>query len=630
MKPEVAGPLAAVDLPGLVRNERLRLICDQVRRVPAAIFLLDAFVFFLIQREGAWHAAALWLFATTGVQAGRALYARRLCAAGFGDAAVAMRRIDGIFLVNGLVRAAIVPIAFALPAMEVQYLTTMVLIGVAAGGVGVVGGNVRTYLMWAVPVGSVLALGWLLRLDFEGSWIALLLLLLFAVLTLYVREQGNAIARLVQLAHEKQTLSESLARERDRVELERQRAEVEREKAQAASDAKTRFFAAASHDLRQPLFALSLNHTTLEQLAQRSGDDMLERVSQSMQRNLEQASSLLHQLMDKATLDAGAVDLQMEALELRELLEAVQSVQASAALSHGLELRIDAPMHASPWVSSDRKQLLRVLNNLVGNAIKFTPAGAITLHVERERGGQVTLAVIDTGIGIAPQEHERVFEEFYQIGNPERDRSKGLGLGLSIVRRLCQMLGIELRLDSAPGTGTTFELRLPAAEAPAGAVIDPTQHSGPLPLNGLDRLRVLVVDDEEDVLGSMRTLADSLGWTMAGAAGPEPAKQLLRDGFAPDIALVDFRLRGGRTGLDVVRLLREAGCHAPALIVTGDTAPQRVAEMRDAGLDVVFKPIDGHGLLRAIRGVLRRDGDEARLAVVDEGCGATGAARGAG
>ena len=594
-----AGPLRE-----LVLRERIRLICDQVRKVPLPNFLLDLFLFFLLQRAGRWQLAALWLAATTGVQLARAWYARSLQLAGYDDAPAIERRLNFVFAANGLARAAVVPLAFTLPPGEIQYLTTMVLIGQAAGGVGVVGGNVRTYVTWAVPVGSALALGWLARLDFVGVWIALLLVLLFVLLALYVQAQGNSIARLVQLAHEKQVLSEMLARERDRVDLERQRAEAEREKAQLASAAKTRFFAAASHDLRQPLFALSLNHTTLEQLAQRSGDELLERVSRTMQRNLEQASGLLHQLMDKATLDAGVVDIDIQTIELRSLLDAVQAAQAPAAQSHGLEIRIDAPVGRPLYVRSDRQQLLRVVNNLVGNAIKFTPAGSVTLRVGSERNGRIALAVVDTGIGIDPREHEHVFEEFYQVGNTERDRSKGLGLGLSIVRRLCQLLDVELQLRSVPGAGTTFELQLPAAAPPLRAEPELAPAGQRLPLEGLEQLHVLVVDDEDDVLGSMRTLTDSLGWTMAGAAGPETATLLLRDGFEPDIALVDYRLRGGRTGLDVVRLLRESGCSAPVLMVTGDTAPHRVTEMREAGLDVVFKPVDGHGLLRAIRSAL--------------------------
>lgn len=600
---------AQAELEERVLLEHIRLICSHVRRVPLPNFLLDLFLFFLIGQHDRWVSAGLWLAVSTAIQIGRAMYAHRLQAGAPIDVRRAEQGLKRIFAFNGFVRAAVVPLAFTLPQGEVQYLTTMVMLGQAAGAVVVVGGHLRIYLTWAIPLGGALALAWFSRLTFEGIWVAVLLALLFTVLASYLRAEGQSIARLVELAYDKEVLSEQLARERDRVQLERERAEVERTKAERASEAKTVFFAAASHDLRQPLFALSMNHMTLEQLAPRLDDELLDRVCRAMKRNLDEASGLLHQLMDKAKLDAGALDLELERLDLRALVHDVQQALAPDAARHGLELRVDAPRAAgrSLDVNSDRRQLQRILNNLVGNAIKFTPrGGSITLRLARaphedEDGARAVLSVIDTGVGIAESEQERVFEEFYQIGNPERDRTKGLGLGLSIVRRLCEMLDIRLRMTSCPGAGTTFELSMPVVDDDARAPLGDEPSAAPaVPTEGLVGLNVLVVDDEEAVLSSMRALADSLRWRMAGAEGPERVRELLADGFVPELALVDFRLRGGRTGLDVVHLLREAGHAIPTVIVTGDTAPQRVSEMREVGVQVVFKPVSGHALLRTI------------------------------
>lgn len=218
--------------------------------------------------------------------------------------------------------------------------------------------------------------------------------------------------------------------------------------------------------------------------------------------------------------------------------------------------------------------LARVIGNLVDNAIK----------ARRASQGGVLLLVSDTGPGIALAERERVFEEFYQLGNPSRDRSKGLGLGLAIVRRTVTLLGIDLSLVSQPGRGTTFELRMPSAASgvETGAA-----------------LSVLVVDDEPEVLSSLCTYLRQIGWSARGVASGDEAEQAVAEGFRADVVAADFRLRE-ETGLQVIERLRARTPGLPAVIVTGDTSPLRLRELAGVSARALNKPVDGQRLARAL------------------------------
>ena len=334
---------------------------------------------------------------------------------------------------------------------------------------------------------------------------------------------------------ENETLAEAITHERDR--------------AQAASESKTRFFAAASHDLRQPLHALSINATTLDLLARRSTDSVLKELSEGIGSALRQSRGLLDGLLDISRLDAQAVQTRIVANDVAAMLRAVRQEYAALAARRGLALEV-AAADDLPSVLTDSDQFMRILGNLVDNAIKFTLEGRVLLSAQLEGADRVLVRVTDTGPGIATDDRERVFEEFYQVGNPSRDRSKGLGLGLAIVRRTAALLDIELTLESEPGRGTTFDLRLPCAttqplgEAPAAGDI----HSGPA-------LSVLLVDDEPEVLAAMCTYLRQIGWSARGVANGEQAQRAVNDGFRADVLAVDYRLRD-ETGVQVIERLR--------------------------------------------------------------------------
>ncbi len=258
----------------------------------------------------------------------------------------------------------------------------------------------------------------------------------------------------------------------------------------------------------------------------------------------------------------------------------------------GLQWLVQAPGDAR--VKTDPLLIERLLRNLIDNAVKYTDTGSVRLTV-RPSEGQWLVEVADTGRGIAEQEQDRVFEEFYQLDNPEHDRAKGLGLGLSIVQRLAQLLRMKLTMQSALGQGTTMSFSLPMLkEVPAVPVAHAEADQT------LVGMTVLVIDDEEDVRRGMATLIAALGGRALLASGEQQALRAIEDG-RPDIVVADFRLVDGDDGLHTIARLRERVPGLRALLVSGDTTPERLRQARDARIRLLHKPVDTAALLRELR-----------------------------
>jgi CheY-like chemotaxis protein len=235
----------------------------------------------------------------------------------------------------------------------------------------------------------------------------------------------------------------------------------------------------------------------------------------------------------------------------------------------------------------------------VENAIKYTPAGEVSVRVAAAGPEHWALSVEDTGIGIPLAEHQRVFEEFYQLHNPERDRTRGLGLGLSIVRRLAQLLGIPIDLRSASGFGTRFELKVPRRDRAGSAGPEAARPFDAMhPGTSLQGTRVLVLDDEEAVRQGMETLLQAYGCEVRLAGSIAEALEHC-EAMQPDIALVDLRLRGEENGIRAIERLRRAAW-MPAILVSGDTAPDRIKEAHDAGIPLLHKPVAPQALYGSI------------------------------
>lgn len=583
------GPLARrhherrqrIDLEGAAASisfEQLRLLATQASRTLIPLMLADLFLAWLTHSAGQTRLGLIWFIAVTSMQVVRRSYALRLLGNMPPPAALAgaWRRMNGLFLLIGATRALVIPLSFAQPEGSVKYTVTMVLIALAAGGVASVAGNLKPFLMWAVPIFLTLMTAWMLAGDVEGFVFAFLLAVMLAFISAAVRDQQRGLAESMKIREQNRDLLVSL--------------EAERDKARAASEAKTRFFAAASHDLRQPLHALSLHVATLDLIA---SDARTKRISAQLNLSLTHANALLEGLIDLSRLDANAITPVVKPFALSDTLQAIEGEFALDCEQRGLTLTV-TEQPANLWVASDADLLLRIVRNLAGNGLKFTGKGGVTVSASAQDAQHVVLAVSDTGIGIAPAEQERVFEEFYQIGNPGRDRSQGLGLGLSIVRRLCDMLELPLTLTSAPGQGTRFEITLPRT-APTLSTAGP----------GLERdfsslpLRVLLVDDEEPVLEAVSAFLTEIGWDCAAAASYEEAERRMHQGFEPDVMVLDVRL-GERSGIDLALQLRHEFGGIPVLFVTGESDPEKIEALNQTGFASLTKPVDGPTLVAFI------------------------------
>jgi CheY-like chemotaxis protein/anti-sigma regulatory factor (Ser/Thr protein kinase) len=270
-------------------------------------------------------------------------------------------------------------------------------------------------------------------------------------------------------------------------------------------------------------------------------------------------------------------------VDIGEMLRMHHAEMRAAFEEKGLVAVLDCPVSVRCW--TDPALVLRVLRNLTENAIKFTQHGQITLRL-RVDGSHALLSVQDTGRGIPPEEQAMVFEEFYQVDNPERDRTKGLGLGLSIVRRLCDLLGITLSLQSAHGQGTTVTLRIPLETY--GALSQPQ----PAPAAGQNfaGITVLVIDDERSVRIGMRVLLEELDCRCVEAGSIAEAVQQARTA-RPDAVLADLRLRNGENGIQAIAAIVDVIGPTPALLISGDTAPDRLQEANRAGIKLLHKPV---------------------------------------
>ena len=354
--------------------------------------------------------------------------------------------------------------------------------------------------------------------------------------------------------------------------------------------AKNKFIAAASHDLRQPLHALGLFLSSLERRASSERDThLIERMKQSV----GAVNNLLNSLLDISRLDANVVEVQRSHFSLKPLLQELYAEHAQLAVQRGLELRADYP---DVVVFTDPVLLGRILRNLVGNAVKYTRRGSVSID-SIVHDDVLQLCIRDTGPGIPEHQQDAIFDEFHQLDDPEHDRSKGLGLGLAIVDRLCRLLELDLTLQSVVGEGTRFTLSIPPGQA---ARVDPPSRREEVPL--LQRRLIVIVDDDEAVRLAVQSAVQDHGCDTLVADSADGAIRLLsRTRREPSALLVDYRLGGGVTGDQAVGRIRQVlGKEVPAVIITGDTSGQSLRGLRQGGYRVLNKPVEPARLLHCI------------------------------
>ncbi|MCM5682549.1 ATP-binding protein [Schlegelella sp. S2-27] len=408
------------------------------------------------------------------------------------------------------------------------------------------------------------------------------LLLTMGMTAVLGRNYRQAMERVIELKLRTEQLAEQLR-------VEKEAAEEARNAAEVANRAKTQFFAAASHDLRQPLHAVGL---FAEALRNKSRDEEVIQLVNSINSSVDALEGLFSELLDITKIDTGAVESRPQNFGLREIFARQRLHYEPIAFEKGLELKFRGEQH---FAFADPVLVDRIVRNLISNAIRYTDDGGVLVSC-RPRGDKLLLQVWDSGIGIRESEQEKIFEEFYQV-QPDQPlpphQRKGLGLGLAIVRRLADLMDAPLTLRSRPRHGTVFSLVVPIGKAQRAAEMAPSK--APLGLT-LDRRLIVVVEDEPSVREGLEVLLKGWGATVAAfeslGACRQWAEQAHQQGQEPDLAIVDYRLDHTSNGIDALVMLREQfGPKLPAIMVTGSTTATLDAEAQKHDFHLLIKPV---------------------------------------
>jgi signal transduction histidine kinase/CheY-like chemotaxis protein len=357
----------------------------------------------------------------------------------------------------------------------------------------------------------------------------------------------------------------------------------QKEEAERANKAKSKFLAAASHDLRQPLYALGLFTSVLDETIK---FPKVKRVVEQINSSVTALTNLFDKLLDISQLDAGVVIVNKQDFALSDIFDKLTKEFSREAQENNIEFIWPTEY---PAVHSEPDLLERILRNYLSNAIKYTCEGCVEVICEA-RNGKVYIRISDTGIGMTEETLEEIYEEFYQVSNPERDRQKGLGLGLSIIKRTADLLNHEISVTSEIGKGSIFSIVVTQAVMMSKANSEVSNICEQIqPTNKL----VLVIDDEESIREGLTCMLELWGYQVIAAVDTTVAiHQLQENNQSPDVIISDYRLKENRTGIDAIKALHEKyGKDIPALLITGDMMQERLIEIKDSGLLVLFKPV---------------------------------------
>ena len=462
---------------------------------------------------------------------------------------------------------------------DMQLLVMLFFCAVASGAITAFGVLRPAIFLSILPMMSF-PTAWMIA---QGDWVHWVLALIIVGWLLAVADQARRYSQQFEESVRLRFENEDLI----------SRLRLEKFVAEDASSAKSRFLAAASHDLRQPVHALSL---FVAALRPRVTDGEARRMLDHIDSSVQAMGGLFNGLLDISRLDAGVVEVNTQTFAVHPLLERICRDFAADAKAKGIELRLK-PTRAA--VFSDPLLVERIVRNIVANAIAYTDRGRVVVGCRR-RGSSITVHVYDSGRGIPESEQSRIFQEFYQVGNPERDRSRGVGLGLAIVKRLTVLLGHALKMRSQPGRGSVFMLELPHSDAPPEAplrVLDAGAHGA-----GSAGL-ILVVDDEAAIQVAMKDLLTGWGYQAIAAGSCDELLEALADcPDRPQLIICDYRLRAHENGVHVIERLRSEynDDEIPGMLITGDTAPDRLREAQESGLLLLHKPVSNSRLRAAI------------------------------
>lgn len=450
-----------------------------------------------------------------------------------------------------------------------------------AGMIGLTVSHSSFKLMWfayVVPAaGAMITL--LLISPRQGTDLMALYLMLFVFFLFFMmRRSHKSFHEIIELKLEYAELMLSLQKEK--------------EKSDKANVSKSTFLASASHDLRQPVHAMNL---FIEMLQKKPLPKEARLLIDKIANCASSLQSLFSSLLDISSLDAGTIDVSVKGINLKHYITDLVALHTPGIEGKGLQMKVDV---ADVTVLTDPVLLTRILSNLLSNAFHHTDQGRIEITAEvREQA--VIVCVNDTGKGISAENIEHIFNEFKQLHNPERDRNKGLGLGLAICRRLAALLETEIQVKSILGKGSSFSLALKLVDSVSKSI---SLREELITDIRLDQYAIMIVDDEDDIRDAMPMLLESWGCqNVVAVSDNKEAQQAIESGFIPDLIISDFRLKNHLSGLEVIDVVSGLiGYKARAILITGDTAQASLKKIQQAGLIALHKPIMPDQLKTAI------------------------------
>jgi signal transduction histidine kinase/ActR/RegA family two-component response regulator len=560
-----------------IQIELIRLLLGNLGSSAIPGILVAILMVYSLNNESNLVALLVWCVLVIASKLIDVFDARRLLASPLlpAQAPSLIRRLVILHAIDGAVWGSLAWITLdnATPAGSILVLA--VLSGIVGNSMSLLSPVLPVFVMFCVlELGMIASKVWQFNeVAFNALGIAAVLYV--STLLVQARNSSRASRQAIELRFENVELVQ-------RLRLESDKAQAAMTRAEQANMAKSRFLAAASHDLRQPIHAQGL---FVEVLARTTLSPEQRELIASIRSAADASSDMLHTLLDYSRIEAGVVEPQLKTFKLQSLLNKIEIELAPQADAKAIVFR---SRETDAVVMSDPALVELIFRNLVSNAIRYTAHGGILIAC-RKRGEMVSLEIWDTGIGIPLAQQEEVFREFHQLGNPERDRQKGLGLGLAIAQGLSSVLGHTLSLVSVPERGSVFRLTLPASKltnAPGEILKTAASQSLALPPT-----YILVIDDDQSVRAGMIQLLGTWGCHCMAAGSIEEAL-ILSGHQAPDIIISDYRLREQRTGTEAIQTIRRAsGIDIPALLITGDTAPARLREARASALPLMHKPV---------------------------------------
>ena len=562
-----------------VLEERLRLLYRNVASTVLPTYLLCVLMFVAMTTPATRAGLLAWGLAVVASKTGSWLHARRQLARPITRARSRVATLTVMNAVDGIAWGAISWAVLGKTGVAGSVLAIAIICGSVGSSVSLLSPVISAFYAFVICAIGVTALK--VSLLHEPAYHALAVAGVLYVANLIGQARGSSAATGAAIELRFANV-ELLAQLRARTQA-----------AEAANLAKSKFLAAASHDLRQPVHAEGL---LLEGLARTALDDNQQTILQSARAASRASAEMLDTLLDFSRIEAGIVEAELCAVPLQPLLNRLELELAPEAEQKGLVYRCPEThfvAHADPILVE------RILRNLIGNAIRYTERGGVLITCRR-RGDCVRVDVWDTGIGIAADEQEAIFREFHQVGNPERDRRKGLGLGLAIADSLAKKLGRKISVRSRPGRGTVFRFELPLCH---DAFVD--EPGAPAPRRSLEQVHVLVIDDDALVRAGMIQVLTDWGCTCDAVDSVTAALEAARR-RRPTVVISDYRLPGDETGATAVAALRAEFPELPGLLLTGDTAPERLREARASDLPLLHKPLSPSQLRRALEEIVTR------------------------